>query len=76
MVVCERELLAHDWIKSCFSLDEIMNFPIEVAILGECPLYILNLHRSCIRFVSNINKLTLQLHRSVSMRPTGPGQIP
>ena len=28
------------------------------------------------RVVSNIRRLILQLQRSVSMRPTGPGQIP
>ena len=53
-----------------------MNFPINVAMRGECPLYILNLQSSYMRVVSNINRLTLQLQRSVSMRPTGPGQIP
>ena len=57
-------------------MEEMINFPMDAAILGEGPMYLVNLHCSYIFVVSKSNRLTLQLLKSVSIRPTGPGQIP
>ena len=75
-VVTWERVLLHDNMNACSFVEEIMNLPMDAAILGKWPVYSMNLHCSYIFVVSKSIRLTLQSQKSVSIRPTGPGQMP